>query len=124
MIRGIVTDCLEAVVRLTVIGPGGRRRTIQAVVDTGFDGYLSLPAAVIARLNLPWHKRGRVLLADGRDSLFDVFQAGVLWDNRRLQIFVDEAETEPLLGMALLEGHKLSVEVRNKGRVIIRRLRA
>jgi clan AA aspartic protease len=85
MIRGIVTDQLGAVIRLTVHGSRGRKRSIEAVIDTGFDGYLSLAPTLISQLKLPWLKRGRAILADGSESLFDVFQGHVLWDRRRRQ---------------------------------------
>lgn len=65
MITGIVTTAREAAISLTVRGPTGQEREIRAVIDTGFDGSLTLPPALIATLRLPWRRRGRALLADG-----------------------------------------------------------
>ena len=119
MITGIVTKSLEATVWLTVIGPGGNQQEIDALVDTGFDGWLSLPASIISKLKLPWRGRGRALLADGSETVFDLYEATMLWHQESRRIRVDEAETEPLIGIALLEGSKLNIEVREGGRVII-----
>jgi len=47
MIKGIVTFQLEPLIRLTVLGERGKRINIEAVVDTGFNGDLSLPPDVI-----------------------------------------------------------------------------
>ena len=50
MIHGIVTDEREALIRGVIVGSRGRRRSIDAVIDTGFDGYLTLPRPIIDRL--------------------------------------------------------------------------
>ena len=49
MITGIVTDRREAVIRLKVRGPTGQDQEIEAIIDTGFDGWLSLPSSIIAQ---------------------------------------------------------------------------
>jgi len=64
----------------------------------------------------------RGILADGSKCLFDVYEGKVVWDRRARRVFVDEADTTPLVGMALMSGYQLNVEVRARGRVIIRRL--
>ena len=48
MIRGFVNAHLEAILRLTVRGPNGQIRRVTAIVDMGFDGWLSLPSSLIA----------------------------------------------------------------------------
>jgi predicted aspartyl protease len=80
MISGVVTAEREAVILLIVHGPAGQQEEIPAVIDTGFDGSLSLPSATIARLGLAWRSRGRALLADGSESIFDIYEAIVMWD--------------------------------------------
>jgi clan AA aspartic protease len=122
MITGTVTADREAIIRLTVRGPAGQERRVEAVIDTGFDGWLSLPPALIARLGLPWRRRGRALLADGSESVFDIHEATVVWDRRRRRIPADEADTTPLVGMALLDGYELNAQVRAGGKVTIKPL--
>lgn len=70
MITGVVTSSYQATIRLIVRGPTGQAEEIDAVIDTGFDGALSLPPPDIVILGLPWRRRGRALLADGSTSLF------------------------------------------------------
>lgn len=53
MITGVVTADLEAVVRLMVQGQAGQEQWIKAAIDTGFDGWLSLPPALIKPLPRP-----------------------------------------------------------------------
>ena len=75
MIRGVVTANREAVISLAVRGPASIEQQIEVVVDTGFDGWLTLAPALIALLELPWRRRGRVLLADGSECVFDIYEA-------------------------------------------------
>jgi clan AA aspartic protease len=122
MIIGVVTDRREAVIRLKVRGPAGQDQEIEAIIDTGFDGWLSLPSSIIVQLGLTWRQRGRALLADGSESVFDIYEATVDWDGEARRIPVDEAETVPLVGMALLEGCELVVQVQRGGNVSVRAL--
>lgn len=45
MIEGIVNASREAVVPLTVASPAGRTQPIDAVIDTGFSGFLTARGA-------------------------------------------------------------------------------
>ena len=45
VIEGVVNDAYEAVIPLTLQGSAGQTREIEAVVDTGFNGFLTLPTA-------------------------------------------------------------------------------
>jgi len=101
MITGVVTPFHQAIIHLTVRGPMGQEHEIAAAIDTGFDGALTLPPELIAALGLPWRRRGRVLLADGRESLFDVYEGDVLWDGALRRVAVDAADIDPLIGMRL-----------------------
>ena len=119
MMTGMVNAYLEALVRLTVRGPDGQEQEIEAIIDTGFSGSLSLPPTVIEALSLPWRRRGRALLADGSESIFDIYETTLIWDGVARRITVDAADTDPLLGMTLLYNYDLTVEVVEGGRVII-----
>lgn len=112
----------EPLIRLTIRGFRGRRQEIHAVVDSGYTGWLTLPPAVLVALNLRWRGFGRGILADGSVRAFDVYQAKVVWDGRVRSVFVDEFDATPLVGMALLRGFELKIQVRARGRVTIKRL--
>ena len=62
MISGIVNAYHEATIRLTVRGTDGREQEVEAILDTGFNGSLTLPADIIAALGLAWRTRGLVTL--------------------------------------------------------------
>jgi clan AA aspartic protease len=113
----------EAIVRLVIAGPGGQERQIEAVLDTGYTGSLTLPSAVVSALDLPFRGRGSVVLGDGSESEFDVHEATIVWAGERRLTAIDVAETDPLLGIGLLLGSELTVQVIPGGVVTVRRLR-
>lgn len=119
MIEGRVNARLEATVSLDVRRPGGGSRSIEAVVDTGYSEFLTLPPTEVGELGLPYKHQGVARLADGSEVAFDVYDAELDWDGRLIEVLVDEAETTPLVGMALLEGHRLHVDVEHGGQVLI-----
>jgi len=121
MITGMVKSD-EGRIRIKVKGFRGREREVEAVIDTGYTGSLTLPSALIAALGLRFRSVERALLADGSECLFDVYHGKVFWDRQVRRVLVEEADTEPLIGMRLLRGHELKMQVRYRGKVTIRRL--
>ena len=119
MIEGTVNAAYEAVLILTVQGPEGHSREIEAVVDTGYNGFLTLPPVLVGELDLPFVTSGDATLADGSAVSFDIHMVTVDWDGDIRHVEADAAETTPLVGMRLLAGHDLHVEVENGGRVVI-----
>jgi len=104
---------------MNALDPSGQSVEFEAVIDTGFSGFLTLPASLIATLQLRWLGRQDGILADGQIHVFDVYGATIIWDNQTRLVEVDAADAEPLLGMNLLRGHKLEIEVMEGGSVSI-----
>ena len=119
MIEGTVNAHLEAVVTLPILGPAGQTREVDAVVDTGFNGYLVLPPTLVADLGLPVVGDGEAVLADGSEAAFDVYGVTMLWDGQERYVETGAVGVDPLVGMAMLDNHDLSIQVRNGGRVVI-----
>ena len=61
----------------------------------------------------------RAMLDDGSDSVFDIYETAVTWDGTSRRIAVDEVECDPLVGMSLLYGFELTVQVVDGGQVVI-----
>ncbi len=121
MIAGVFSD-REARVPLVVVGPNGDEQGVAAIVDTGFSGFLTLPGSVIEALELPWLGRGRALVGDGSRQAFDLYAATIVWDDEPLPVQVASTETEPLLGISLIYGHELRIQVVEDGAVSIEAL--
>lgn len=122
MITGFVNIEFEPIIQLSIRRANGTDFTQDAIVDTGFNGWLSLPPDLIAELNLRWKRRGRAILGDGSECVFNVYEAVVVWDDTLLIIPVDEADSEPLVGMSLMEGYELKIQVFEEGRVELRKV--
>jgi clan AA aspartic protease len=121
MMQGYVNKNYEAVISI-VVKNGTKLKSINAVIDTGFTGFLSLPSAIIAELDLPWSYRDRATLGDGSETLFDIYEASVIWDGQFREIEINSANTEPLLGMRMLRGYRLQVDTVEGGLVAIAEL--
>jgi clan AA aspartic protease len=117
----VVSDGREATVSLKVIGAGSDRDSsnIQVAIDTGFTGHLKLPPETVRSLSLPERGFVEVELADGGMATLGVYEARVLWHWRPLRVPVYEADGAPLIGMSLLRGSTLTIEVIPRGAVTI-----
>ncbi|HEY7153976.1 MAG TPA: hypothetical protein VH575_08485 [Gemmataceae bacterium] len=121
MITGMV-QASEGRIRLKVRGSRGREQEIEAVIDTSYTESFSLPPSVVASLGLRWKTYNRFFLGDGSERGFDVYAGEVLWDGKFRRIPIDEIDSDPLVGMALLRGYELKMQVRSRGKVTIKRL--
>jgi clan AA aspartic protease len=122
MITGTVNADAEAIIRLQVHGPTGHAQEIDALIDTGFNGFLTLPPTVVTALGLARRSRGRVQLANGREELFDIYGVPVLWDGQPQYVEAEAVDTIPLVGMALLDGYDLHIQVTTGEQVVIQAL--
>lgn len=119
MMMGLVDANLEPRLQLIVHSASGPPQEIEVVIDTGFNGFLTLPPALIAGLGLPWLCRQQGELADGSILTFDVYVATVEWDGQPRTVEVEAADAQPLLGMALMEGSELCMRIVRAGPITI-----
>ena len=119
MILGTVNGSYEAVITITVRGPSGRTRQLEAVIDTGFNGFVSLPPSLVTELGLPFLTNESAMLADGSMARFSVHEATTLWDNQPRRVYAHVSDATPLVGMRMLDGDTLYVEIEDGGRVVI-----
>lgn len=119
MITGTVNARHEIVVRLPVRNAAGTEQEIETVLDTGFNGSLIRPPALISSLGLTWVMRGSATLANGTTEQFDVYAAEVVWDGATRLILVAALSTAHLLGMNLIVGYDLRARVAIGGSVQI-----
>ena len=74
---------------------------------------------MVTELGLAFAGFSCVLLADGSDAALDAYAVTVLWDGRPRRVVAYASDATPLVGMSLLVGHSLCVDVEHAGRVII-----
>lgn len=121
MILGKVRDN-EVVVRLRAFDSQGIAHELDAVLDTGFSGALSLPRSLVAALGGVWQSHDRVVLGDGRECQFHVFEVPIEWDGEHRLVSALESDCDPLIGMELIQGFEVNFKVRQNGKVTIKRL--
>jgi clan AA aspartic protease len=122
MVTGQVSPDREAVVSLRLRGASGAEVEVQAVLDTGFTDALTLPQDLIVRLQLPFREIAYFELADGTVTLVSVYRGAVVWHGGEQAALVLSLDGMPLLGMGLLYGSRVTLEVVDGGRVKIEAL--
>jgi clan AA aspartic protease len=123
MMFGVVNNSCEAIIKVAVGRIGSPKITIDAVIDTGFTSFLSLPLSIITSLDLPWHYRDVGTLGDGSEVVFEIYKVAVIWDGQKQIVDVAASEADPLVGMGLLYGFKLQIEAVEGGIVTIEALK-
>lgn len=120
---GVITAQHDAMVKLQVLGTAGRAANVDVLLDTGFNHDLTLPAAIVNKLNLEFISPTEATVAGDIAVPANYFRAYVLWDGSPRHISVLELEGVPLLGMGLLRRHRVTLDVVVDGRVTIEPLR-
>lgn len=122
MITGSVNAYREAIIRISILNSTGQPYDFDAIVDTGFNGSLTLPSVTIAALGLAWRTRGSAILANGLLEECDIYSGVAVWDGQSRTILIESAETDPLIGMRLMQGYRIIIEDIDGGDVKIERI--
>lgn len=122
MIVGVVSEGQEPVIFVEIFGSGDDSEFVRVVVDTGFTGALMLPQALIEQLALTPLTIAKLRLGDGTVVEMDEFSVEVVWHGHRKIVTAIASPGEALLGMRLLRGSKLSMDVVEGGELLIRPL--
>ena len=122
MMQGLVNQSCEATLPI-VIKNNSATQLVDAVIDTGFSGFLTLPFDIISALGLSWEGRDIATLGDGTSCTFEVYMATVIWDGQYREVYINESETIPLIGMRLLRGYDLRIQAIEGGTVTIEALK-
>ena len=102
MIVARVNDNFDAYVPLELLR-NGAIHPVRFVVDTGFNGYLSVTSHLVRLLNLQVIDVQDGILADGRRDVFETVDIVVNWLDgpRRIRA---QVLGEPMLGTRMLNG--------------------
>jgi clan AA aspartic protease len=118
VIHGSVVE-LQARVNIILRPPGRSDLEIECVVDTGFEGALTLPPDIVTALDLPYVTRISANLADDSNVMTRLHLATIIWHGTEREIIVLAMGRRPLIGTALIEDYHLSVDFCEGGSVII-----
>lgn len=118
MTRGQVVG-LQARVNVTFRLPNQPDMAIEFVVDTGFEGALTLPPAAVTALGLPFFQEMDASLANDTTVRVDVHVARIVWEGVEQDVLVLATGRRPLLGTALLHHKRLCADFEDGGPVVI-----
>ena len=110
----------KATLPVTLLLPGQPRLTMEFVLDTGYEGALTLPVAAVELLQLPFSHRISANLADDSAKPVSVHIATILWNDTTWEVPVLAMGKRPLLGTLLLENHDIALHFTEGGAVEIR----
>ena len=122
MISGKVNPHLAPLVPLDLIASSGEIHTVDMMLDTGFNGDLSLPREIIRQLGFQLFDDVASRLADGQEVRLRGWEGRVVLHGRLRWVLAVEAESDPLLGMNLLWRNRLTIDVHANGPVRIEEL--
>jgi clan AA aspartic protease len=107
--------------RMNVIFYSSRHTSveIECVIDTGFEGFLTLPVNVVEDLELPYLAPMGANLADNSQIVTSVHQAIILWNEVQRVVPVLAMGRRPLLGTALLKDCHLGIDFCEAGTVLV-----
>ena len=114
-------DNHEAIIELELIDRNHTHK-IEAIIDTGFTGELTLPGDLIDSLRLPRIGELPITLGDGNEIDVGLYFAIVLWQGEERIVQVLRTDGKPLVGMSLLYGNRLTLDVVTDGEVTIKTL--
>lgn len=114
MTEGYFNDNEHPILEITVTGEDSQVE-IPALIDTGFDGYLSLPIPVAMSLGLKLIDSALITLADGSKKTELLFTTKVSLEGKesRARTFLTAGETA-LIGTQLLKDFTLSIDFPQK----------
>jgi predicted aspartyl protease len=118
-LTGRVNGDLQAWLTVEIVTPSGQPRPIEVALDTGFNGQIALPAITIQRLELSEESSRLAITATGDRVRLTTYYSTMMWYGEPRIIEVVEADSEPLLGMELLLGNRVTLDVLEGGPVTI-----
>jgi len=108
------------IVALEIGSPDGRRRRVEAMLDTGFTGDLLLPADLVRSFGLPPLGEIVAITADGRRQVFVTYEGRASWPSEPPgRVEVVATGNQPLCGSRLLRGQHVAFDMIEGGAIEI-----
>jgi clan AA aspartic protease len=104
---------------LTLPDESGGGVDVEFIVDTGFEGYLTLPARTMRLLEAFSSGTQTSMMADGSYRVGALYELTLDWQDEAVTAEVLVLEGNPLLGGALLNGCRISIDATEGGEVVI-----
>lgn len=120
MIVGAIDPNLDARIELEIVIECERKK-VECVLDTGFNGFLSLPMPLVNKLGLKLGAVQSGITADGKSGYFDTVRTTILWLDEE-KSFQAQVLDEALIGTRLLRGLRMEADWISNGVLRLQRL--
>ncbi len=95
MIRGAFNERLQPMVAVEIADGDGQYHPVEALLDTGFSGHLTLPPYEVARLGLTYVDRTPLTLAGDQQLHASVYEGLVKWLGQPVRAYVIAMDGPP-----------------------------
>ena len=102
---------LQPKVSFDVVGTKGRVESYSGVLDTGFTGWIALPATDIEKLALNFSHDDTLTLANDQTVRVSIYVAEVFLAYRWHRVFVVQIGSTPLVGTGITSNSRISVDM-------------
>jgi clan AA aspartic protease len=109
----------QAIADIELLRADGTVAVASAVIDTGYNGAVTLPPQTARSLKLPFLGLRSGHLADGTTVTTTTRRGRIRWMGTFKDGLVAEIGATPLIGMALISGCRLTIDAVNGGDVTI-----
>ena len=117
LIRGAFTQSIRPFAPVRLRGPTGVELEVSALIDTGFHGFVALPEELVTELKLELETTSALKLGDASEVTIGVYTVEVAVGTSWVAVTTYEVGDEPLLGMRLFRGYKLTLDVAPYGSI-------
>lgn len=113
MIKGYVNKYGEPIIKI-LLKLKEQTKNYNAIIDTGFNGYLSVPKSIIKKTNWTYLGIEEYELASGELVVANVFLGEVDFNGSHLNVYVIASESKDILiGTKLFKNKFLGINFKN-----------
>ncbi len=115
MLKGIVNLSGEPLVKTILLSINGRQYGHDAIIDTGFNGSLSIPEKLAKRYQWKWAGYESYEVATGDIVQQNIYLGYIAWFGKNQEVYaVSTHSRDILIGTSLLVSQKLTINFKKR----------
>ena len=114
MIEDIINNFDEPIIKLDICLSSNNSKKVNAIIDTGFNGYISIPNTLIEESNWDFLGTEEYELANGDIVEEKVYLGKIFFDGDELQVFsLTNRTNDVLIGTKVLKNKILKINFKD-----------
>jgi len=119
MIEGIVNNFDEPIIKLNINIPNNKSKKVNAIINTGFNGYISIPTILIEQSKWDFIGTEEYELANGDIVEEKIYLGKIIFDGDEIKVIsLTNRTKDVLIGTKVLKNKILKIDFKNS-KVII-----